>query len=111
MRGNCGNKFQSGLPQSSEDDAGVYIPGYRVAPNSGDEYSDLKIRSCPIADMNRLTMIITNYNRVKKGLLTFSDIYKNPTCAIIESFEILDYNHNQMILRDHEQSIKGVNNG
>lgn len=87
------------MPQSLKDDQGVYMPGYRIAPNSGEEYSDLKIRSCPIADMNRLALIISSYNRIKGGLISFADTYPHSTIAIIESIEILDYNHEQARLR------------
>lgn len=91
------------MPQSLRDGEGVYMPGYRVAPNSGEEYSDLKIRSCPIADMNRLALIISSYNRIKGGLISFNDAYPHPTIAIIESIEILDYNHEQARVRLLEQ--------
>lgn len=108
LRGNCGNPFKKGLPQSLEDDQGLYVPAYRVAANSGESYSDLKIRSCPIADMNRLSSIISNYNRIKSGLLTFKEAYPSPTIAIIESIELLNYTYDEMINRQHEQSMKDV---
>jgi len=57
------------------------MPGYRIAPNSGEAYSDLEIRSCPIADMNRVASIITNYNRIKTGLIEMKDIYPHPTSS------------------------------
>jgi len=105
-RGNCGGPFKAGLRQTQKDEHGLYMPGYRIAPNSGEAYSDLKIRSCPIADMNRVASIITNYNRIKTGLIEMKDIYPRPTCAIIESLEIIEYNQNQMIARQHEQHMK-----
>ena len=105
-RGNCGSSFKKGLPQSLQDEEGIYVPGYRIAPNSGESYSDLKIRSCPISDMNRLASIISNYNRIKKGILQFSEVYPNPSIAIIESIETLDYNYDEMIHRQHEQALK-----
>lgn len=94
------------MPQSLKDELGIYVPGYRIAPNSGESYSDLKIRSCPISDMNRLASIISNYNRIKKGILQFSEVYPNPSIAIIESIETLDYNYDEMIHRQHEQALK-----
>ena len=84
------------------------MPGYRIAPNSGESYSDLKIRSCPIADMNQASSIVTNYNRIKTGLIKIDDIYPRPTCAIIESLEIIEYNQSEMITRQHEQALKEV---
>ncbi len=80
--------------------------GYRVAPNSGESYSNLKIRNCPISNMNRLSSIISSYNRIKNGLVNFKDIYPNPSIAMIECIEILDYSYNEMILRQNEQALK-----
>lgn len=106
MRGNCGGPFKRGLPQSLEDEQGLYMPGYRIAPNSGESYSDLKIRSCPISNANRLALIVSNYSKIKNGLMSFSQLYPQPTCAIVESIEILDYNHNQMIYRKQKQALE-----
>lgn len=103
MRGNCGGSFKKGLPQSLTDEQGVYMDGYRIAPNCGDFYSDLKIRNCPISNMNRLSSIIDNYQKFKKGMISIKDVYKNPTIAIIECFDLLDYNQNEMIIRKNEQ--------
>lgn len=108
QRGNCGGSFKSSLPQVRKDDLGLYMPGYRIAPNSGEAYSDLKIRSCPIADMNRVASIVTNYGRIKSGLIKIDDIYPRPTCAIIESLEIIEYNQTQMTARQHEQALNEV---
>jgi hypothetical protein len=58
--------------------------------------------------MNRLSSIISNYNRIKSGLLTFKEAYPSPTIAIIESIELLNYTYDEMINRQHEQSMKDV---
>lgn len=87
------------------------MPGYRIAPNSGEAYSDLKIRSCPISNMNRLALIVNNYSKIKNKLLSFSELYPHPTCAIVESIEILDYNHEQMLNRKHKQALEEANHG
>ena len=108
QRGNCGGSFLSSLSQVRKDNHGLYMPGYRIAPNSGEAYSDLKIRSCPIADMNRVASIVTNYGRIKSGLIKIDDIYPRPTCAIIESLEIIEYNQTQMTARQHEQALNEV---
>jgi hypothetical protein len=106
LRGNCGGAFKKGLPQALEDEQGLYMPGYRIAPNSGEAYSDLKIRSCPISNMNRLALIVSNYSKIKSGLMSFSQLYPHPTCAIVESIEILDYNQEQMNHRRHTQALQ-----
>lgn len=111
LRGNCGGPFLDGLPQSDTDDQGRFVPGYRVAPNCGEGYSDLKIRSCPIADMNRLASVITCFNRHQSGLIRLTEIFKNPTCAILESFDILNQNSLEMQRRSHEQQMKEFGHG
>lgn len=111
LRGNCGGTFKKGLPQALTDEHGLYMPGYRVAPNSGEAYSDLKIRSCPISNMNRLALIVSNYSKIKNKLLSFSELYPHPTCAIVESIEILDYNHEQMNYRKHKQALEESSHG
>lgn len=96
-----------GLAQSRKDSNGkIYINGYRVAPNSGADYSELELYSCPVASMNQIAPIVQSYNRIKAGLVSIKDIYPSPTCAIIEAFEIIQYNHNEMIARQHEQQMK-----
>lgn len=63
--------------------------GYRVAPDSGANFSELKIRSCPVADVNRLAPIIQIYNRLKSGLIRLVDLYPRPSCALIETIDII----------------------
>jgi len=111
LRGNCGGSFKSGLPLSDSDDQGRFISGYRIAPNCGEFYSELKIRSCPIADMNKLAPIITAYHRHRKGLLTLHQSFKSPSCAIVDAYDILESNTEEMIRRSHEQKMKELNNG
>ena len=56
--------------------------------------------------MNRLALIVSNYSKIKNKLLSFSELYPHPTCAIVESIEILDYNHEQMNYRRHAQALQ-----
>ncbi len=66
--------------------------GYRVAPDSGEGFSELKIRTCPVADVNRLSPIIQIYNRLKRGLITLNDVIPRPSCALIETIDIMSIN-------------------
>lgn len=79
--------------------------GYRVAPDSGEGYSDLKIRSCPVALANRAAPIAQAYHRHRAGLFPISQSYPKPTCAIIESLEILHYNHEEAQYRSHKNAM------
>ena len=106
QRGNCGGSFLPSLAQSRKDNTGVFMNGYRIAPNSAADYSELKLYSCPVALSNQIAPIVQSYNRIKAGLVTIKDLYPSPTCAIIEAFEIISYNHNEMISRQHEQQMK-----
>ena len=91
-RGNCGGAFKKGLPASQKDEVGLFVPGYRVAPDCGPDFSDLKIRSCPVAGVNKLASIITAFQRHKANLYSINLMYPSPTCAIIEALDVLNYN-------------------
>lgn len=79
--------------------------GYRVAPDSGESFSELKIRSCPVADVNRLSPVISIYNRLKQGLVSLTEIIPRPSCALIEALDIMTTNadeaHRRSIERAH----------
>lgn len=111
LRGNCGNAFKDGLPLSDEDEHGRFVPGYRIAPNCGEWYSDLKVRSCPIAGMNKMASIITAFNRHQGGLIRLTETFPNPSCAILDCFDILNSNTNELQRRSHEQQMKELNHG
>lgn len=111
MRGNCGGPFREGLPLSQVDEKGRFVSGYRVAPNSGGFFSDYKIRSCPIASMNKLAPIISAYHRHRNGLFKLDQSFKDPSCALIECYDILHSNTEEMINRAKEQRMKDLENG
>ena len=95
-----------GLPLAQRDEAGLYVPGYRVAPNCGSDFSELKVRSCPIADANRLAPLISVYHRHRQGLGSIATSYPRPTCAIIEALDVLHASTEEMIARQREQSLQ-----
>lgn len=111
LRGNCGGQFLDGLPQSQVDEAGRFIPGYRVAPDSGASFSDLQIRSCPVADANRLASVVHAYSRHRAGLASLSVQFPQPSCAIVEAFDVLHSATEDMIARQREQAMKEAQNG
>ena len=90
-RGNCGGAFKDNLPMIQRDTDGLYVPGYRVAPDSGVEYSDLRIRSCPVAGANQLSSIISAYQRHRSGLYPISVSHPAPSCALVEAVDTLHY--------------------
>lgn len=61
--------------------------------------------------MNRLASVITAFNRHQSGLIRLNETFKNPTCAIIESFDILNQNTLEMQRRSQEQQMKEFDNG
>lgn len=105
-RGNCGGEFKQGLPQSQRDEHGLYVMGYRVAPDCGEEYSDYKIRSCPVASSNQLASLIQAYQRHKNNILPLNLSYPKPTCAVIEAIEVLHYNTDEAQHRAHQRAMK-----
>lgn len=80
--------------------------GYRVAPDSGEDFSDLKIRSCPVADVNRIAPIVQTYNRHKSGLIQIRDVYPSPSVALIDCLETIDYNNRDAQRRATERAMK-----
>lgn len=86
------------------------MPGYRVAPDCGDDFSDAKIRACPVASVNQMAPLILAYRRHKSGLFPLSTTYNNPSCAVIEAFDVLDYNQEQAKIRASERLQKESRN-
>jgi hypothetical protein len=111
QRGNCGGPFKEGLPLAQRDELGLFVPGYRVAPNCGGGFADLEVRSCPIADQNRMASIIEVYHRHRQGLSSIASSYPRPTCAIIEALDVLHYNSEELALRQREQALQEAQHG
>jgi hypothetical protein len=91
------------LPLVEEDEQGLFIMGYRVAPDSGESFSDLKIRSCPVADVNRLSPIVNAFNLHKNGVLDLKQIYNKPTIALIDCLNMLQSTIDEAQARDIER--------
>lgn len=106
QRGSCGGAFQKGLPLAQEDERGLFVPGYRVAPDSGEAFSELEIRSCPVATSNQMASIISAYRRHKAELFPISSTYPNPTCAIVDAMEVIHHHSELAQLRAQERAQK-----
>ena len=111
LRGNCGGPLKRGLPLVQEDDQGLYVPGYRVAPDCGEAFSDYRVRSCPVAGSNRVAPIISAYHRHRAGLATIKETYPKPTCALLEAVDVLHSNTEQAIYRAQERAMKEARSG
>lgn len=85
--------------------------GYRVAPDSDELFSELKITTCPIADANRLASLMDAYTSHKKGLFDLSKVYPTPTIAVIEAFGIMELHHQLLENRLHKRRLEEINNG
>jgi hypothetical protein len=92
------------------DEEGRYIMGYRVAPDCGEDYADYRIRSCPVANSNRLASVVQAYQRHRAGLMPITQSYPNPTCAIIEAIEVLHYNTEEAHYRATERTMREAKN-
>lgn len=99
------------MPYLEEDDEGYYMMGFRIAPDSDESYSELKIRTCPVAVANKCSSLINAYNRHKQGLFDLKETYPNPSIALIEAFDILDYNHKLLENRIHKRQLEEMKNG
>ena len=96
---------------AQRDERGLFVPGYRVAPDCGEEFSDLEIRSCPVAGANRMAPIINAYNRHRSGLFNLSLSYPQPSCAVVEAMDILHNNRESAHYRAQERALKESSNG
>lgn len=96
---------------AQRDERGLFVPGYRVAPDCGEEFSDLEIRSCPVAGANRMAPIINAYNRHRSGLFNLSLSYPKPSCAVVEAMDILHNNRESAHYRAQERALKESSNG
>ena len=106
QRGSCGGAFKQGLPQAQEDERGLFVPGYRVAPDSGEAFSELEIRSCPVATSNQMASLVIAYRRHKADLFPINSTYPNPTCAIVDALDVIN-NHSELAqLRAQERAQK-----
>ena len=96
---------------AQRDERGLFMAGYRVAPDCGEEFSDLEIRSCPVAGANRMAPIINAYNRHRSGLFNLSLSYPKPSCAVVEAMDILHNNRESAHYRAQERALKESSNG
>ena len=96
---------------AQRDERGLFVPGYRVAPDCGEEFSDLKIRSCPVAGANKMAPIINAYNRHRSGLFNLNLSYPKPSCAVVEAMDILHNNRESAHYRAQERALKESSNG
>jgi len=97
------------LPLSQEDEAGLYVDGFRVCPDSGEEFAELKIRSCPVASANKMAAVIVSYRRHRSGIYPIEKAYPQPTCAIIEAMETLHHNTEAAQIRAQERASQEMN--
>ena len=96
---------------AQRDERGLFVAGYRVAPDCGEEFSDLEIRSCPVAGANKMAPIINAYNRHRSGLFNLSLSYPKPSCAVVEAMDILHNNRESAHYRAQERALKESSNG
>lgn len=111
LRGSCGGPFLNGLPQAQSDEAGLFVPGYRIAPDSGESFSEVKVRSCPVALANRAAPIVQAYRRHRAGLFDLSQTYPQPSCAIVEAIDILHSSTEEAEHRLRERTMREASHG
>jgi hypothetical protein len=99
------------LPQAQKDEQGLFIAGYRIAPDCGEAFSELKVRTCPIAQANKLASIIQAYQRHRAGLAKIIHTYPNPSCALLEAVDVLHSNTEEAQYRAQERAMKEAKHG
>ena len=68
------------------DEQGRYLMAYRIAPDCDGGWGEQKVRSCPVANANRLAPLLQAYQRQQAGLCSLSDLFEAPTCAVLDLF-------------------------
>lgn len=112
MRGNCGEgSFKKGLPYLEEDDEGLFVMGYRVAPDCGDDFAEEKIRTCPVALSNRVSPIVEAFFRHKNGTFPLEKFYPQPTIALLQAVDMLEYTQKALEKKLHDQHLQEIKNG
>lgn len=94
-----------------EDEEGFFVPGYRVCPDSDEIFADLKIRSCPIALSNRMSVFVESFSRHKQGFFDLSSTFPKPTVAVLEAFDTLDLHFRIFEQRLQKRSLEEIKNG
>jgi len=90
LRGNCGGAFKKGVKHGIEDENGrVYVPGYRIAPDSDPDWGDYHFYSCPVAGANQSASILNYYHYTKNNMISIIDVIPNPTPAFLDAISVL----------------------
>ncbi len=85
--------------------------GYRVAPDSGEEFSELKIRFCPVALSNQMASLIVAYRRHRSELFPISTTYPTPTCAIVDALDVIHYHTESAQIRAAKRAQEEAQHG
>ncbi len=96
---------------AQRDEQGLYVPGYRVAPDCGESFSDQKIRSCPVAGANKMASIISAYHRHHEGLFKLCQSYPRPSWSIIDAVDVLHSKRSEAQYRAQERAMKEAQHG
>lgn len=99
------------MPYLDEDDDGFFVMGYRVAPDCGDDFAEEKIRRCPVALANRVSPITEAFFRHKAGNFSLEKFYPNPTIALLQGVDVLEYNQRALERKLHEKHLQEMKNG
>jgi hypothetical protein len=111
LRGNCGGPFKKGVKHGLEDESGrVYVPAYRIAPDSDPDWSDHHFYSCPVAGSNQCASVLNYYQYHKSDMVKLTDIVNNPTPALLEAVSVLSHTNDLRNARIRKQE-EALNNG
>jgi len=111
LRGNCGGSFKPGVKHGIQDERGrVYVPGYRIAPDSDPDWADYHFYSCPVAGANQAAGILNYYHYTKNNMISIADVIPNPTPAFLDAIAVLNNASELRELRIRKQN-EDLNNG
>ena len=111
LRGNCGGPFKLGVKHGLTDEEGrVYVPGYRIAPDSDPQWSDYHFYTCPVAGSNQCASMLNYYQYHKSDMVKLTDIISNPTPALLDAVSVLSLTSDIRDARIRKQQ-EALNNG
>ena len=85
-RGNCGGLFAGNVPHSING----RVPGYRIAPDSDPEFSEVWWERCPVAGAAAFGYVYQIYGALRVDGVSLRDIIDNPTSALVDALATID---------------------
>jgi len=85
-RGDCGGRFTNDVPHGLNG----RVPGYRIAPDSDEEFSEVMWDRCPVALSSSYGYVYQIYGALQVDGITLRDIISQPTTGLIDALAVIE---------------------